>query len=335
MREVDFPSRGLGYLDLARAEPALRNAATLWIADNVELYEGEVRLDTRASSSVAGVAAVRQIASRRTKRRLAHVTARGCRTNMELYWNQGLLDVLFEYPIALGSLQFLDPPTARATRVARGDRCFGSCRPAAPSALTSSTAIRVWCGSIRAGTRPRWRFVELGFLHILDGTDHLLFLLCLVIPFRRFRALVLMVTVVHRRALDHADRVRLRPRRRRAVVSAAHRNADRDLHRLHGAREHRRAARSVQRRWMIAFAFGLSARLRLSRSRCARRCNSPVRHLLDLAAVRSTSASSWGSCSCCLLLIPLLELLLPTSWSPSASARSSFRRWSATPAGTG
>ena len=42
---------------------------------------------------------------------------------------------------------------------------------------------------------PRWhqaalRFVESGFLHILDGTDHLLFLLCLVIPFRRFRPLV-------------------------------------------------------------------------------------------------------------------------------------------------
>jgi hypothetical protein len=46
---------------------------------------------------------------------------------------------------------------------------------------------------------PRWhqaalRFVELGFWHILDGTDHLLFLLCLVIPFRRLRALVLVVT---------------------------------------------------------------------------------------------------------------------------------------------
>ena len=38
------------------------------------------------------------------------------------------------------------------------------------------------------------RFVELGFFHILDGTDHLLFLFCLVIPFRRFRALVAIVT---------------------------------------------------------------------------------------------------------------------------------------------
>ena len=46
---------------------------------------------------------------------------------------------------------------------------------------------------------PRWhqaagRFVALGFFHILDGTDHLLFLLCLVIPFRRLRPLVIVVT---------------------------------------------------------------------------------------------------------------------------------------------
>jgi len=33
-----------------------------------------------------------------------------------------------------------------------------------------------------------------GFFHILDGPDHLLFLLCLLIPFRRLKALVPIVT---------------------------------------------------------------------------------------------------------------------------------------------
>jgi hypothetical protein len=46
---------------------------------------------------------------------------------------------------------------------------------------------------------PRWhqaalRFVELGIWHILDGTDHLLFIACLVIPFRRLRPLVMIAT---------------------------------------------------------------------------------------------------------------------------------------------
>jgi len=34
----------------------------------------------------------------------------------------------------------------------------------------------------------------MGFFHILDGTDHLLFLFCLVIPFRRWRPLIAVVT---------------------------------------------------------------------------------------------------------------------------------------------
>lgn len=38
------------------------------------------------------------------------------------------------------------------------------------------------------------RFVRAGFVHILSGLDHLLFLLCLVIPIRRMRQLVGVVT---------------------------------------------------------------------------------------------------------------------------------------------
>ena len=46
---------------------------------------------------------------------------------------------------------------------------------------------------------PRWyqaalRFVVSGFWHIIEGIDHLLFLCCLVIPFRRLRPLVIIVT---------------------------------------------------------------------------------------------------------------------------------------------
>ncbi len=46
---------------------------------------------------------------------------------------------------------------------------------------------------------PRWHqaaflFVKDGFFHILDGIDHLLFLLCLVIPFRQARPLLFVVT---------------------------------------------------------------------------------------------------------------------------------------------
>ena len=119
-----------------------------------------------------------------------------------------------------------------------------------------------------------------GFLHILDGTDHLLFLLCLVIPFRRFRPLVLDRDGVHGRAFDHADRLGVRPRAGRAVVPAADRNADRHVHRLHGAREHRRLhapspAPLDRSRSRSAWCTGLA-----SRSRCGETLQFAGSHLL-------------------------------------------------------
>ena len=79
----------------------------------------------------------------------------------------------------------------------------------------SPLALSWFCGSSRPAVRrgsyelrgdpgvipldPRWhqaalRFVGLGFRHIPDGADHLLFLLCLVIPMRKLSALIAVVT---------------------------------------------------------------------------------------------------------------------------------------------
>src|SRR5437879_1817143 len=44
MRHINFPERGPGYLDLARVHDVLPGAATLWIADFIELYENDTRL---------------------------------------------------------------------------------------------------------------------------------------------------------------------------------------------------------------------------------------------------------------------------------------------------
>ena len=101
---------------------------------------------------------------------------------------------------------------------------------------------------------PRWhqaalRFVQLGFTHILDGMDHLLFLLCLVIPFQRLRVLVILVT-----AFTVAHSITLiagvaGPGARCTVVCPARRNGDRRLHRLHGAGEHRGTRPAVADGW--------------------------------------------------------------------------------------
>ncbi|MGH8166111.1 MAG: hypothetical protein ACREQ1_02670, partial [Woeseiaceae bacterium] len=53
MRDIQFPQRGPGYLDIAAAEGMLRDAAQIWIANDIDLYEGDRRLTDK------GVAAVR------------------------------------------------------------------------------------------------------------------------------------------------------------------------------------------------------------------------------------------------------------------------------------
>jgi hypothetical protein len=98
--------------------------------------------------------------------------------------------------------------------------------------------------------------VKLGFLHILDGTDHLLFLFCLVIPFRRFRGLIPVVTaftVAHSITLIASaynlapDALWFPPLIETLIAMSI----------VYMALENIVGGVTVQRRWMITFGFGL------------------------------------------------------------------------------
>src|SRR5712664_1536055 len=192
MREVDFPRRGAGFLDLARADASLRNAATLWIADNVDLYEGDVRLALpRVAEARVSLESDKSFAS--YEQALAHVTGPRLPNKLELYWEQGLLDVLFDYPIDSDRSDFSIRP--RLERL--GLRTTVVLRFLPDAGVVRAFDLHGDPGVVPLDPRwhqAAWRFVESGFFHILEGTDHLLFLTCLVIPFRRFRALIGVVT---------------------------------------------------------------------------------------------------------------------------------------------
>jgi hypothetical protein len=192
MRDVDFPRRAAGFLDLARADASLRNAATLWIADNVDLYEGDVRLAyPRVVEARVSLESDKSFAS--YEQAFAHVTGPPLPNTMELYWEQGLLDVLFDYPIDADRSDFSIRP--RLERLGLRTTVVLRFLPAA--GIVRAFEFHGDPGLVRLDPRwhqAAWRFVASGFFHILEGTDHLLFLLCLVIPFRRFGQLVLLVT---------------------------------------------------------------------------------------------------------------------------------------------
>jgi hypothetical protein len=253
MREVDIPKRGPGFLDLARADAALRTAANLWLADNIDIYEGEIRLAyPRVVDARVSLPSDKSFASFAEAR--AHLAGPRLPEKMELFWNQGLMDVLFEYPIESDADPFSINP--RLERL--GLRVAVALRFLPPGGAERAFEFHGDPGIVALD--PRWhqaalRFVESGFLHILEGTDHLLFLLCLVIPFRRFGALVMIVTsftVAHSITLI-ASAYNLGPN---ALWFAPLIEMLIAISIVYMAIENV-VGTNVQRRWMITFAFGL------------------------------------------------------------------------------
>ena len=254
MRDVEFPERGQGYLDFDRVDPALRESASLWLSEFIEVYEGdtllpkprivETRLSLQSDPSFTSY-----------DQALAHVTGPKLTNGTPIFWDQLMLDVLFEYPIQSDQSRFsIHPGLGRlAARVVIALRF-----------LPPGGAVRAFeflgdPGLVHLD--PGWsqaagQFVKLGFLHILDGTDHLLFLFCLVIPFRRFRALIPVVTaftVAHSITLIASaynlapDALWFPPLIETLIAMSI----------VYMALENIVGGATVQRRWMITFGFGL------------------------------------------------------------------------------
>jgi hypothetical protein len=254
MRDVEFPEQGPGYLDLNRIDTTLHEAATLWIAKQIEMYEGDARLpDPQVVETRVSLESDRSFASYDTA--LARVTGPRLPSDTQVYWDQAMLDVLFEYPIHSDQSRFsVHPGLGRL-----GERVVIVLRFQPPNGSVRAFEFIGDPGLVRLD--PSWhqaalRFIELGFFHILDGTDHLLFLFCLVIPFRRFRALVPVVT-----AFTVAHSITL--------IASAYNFAPNSLwfpplietliavSIVYMALENIVGVTKVQRRWMVAFGFGL------------------------------------------------------------------------------
>jgi hypothetical protein len=192
LRDVSFPQRGPGFLDLARVEPAFRHAAQLWIADPLEVFEDEKRLSAPRLAAVrASLPSDRSFESFEQARALLDGPA--LPEDTEIYWNQALLDVLLEYDVASDASRFsLRPGFERL-----GERVVTVLRFLPPGGAVRAFELRGDPGRVKLD--PRWHqaaltFVQLGLRHILDGADHLLFLLCLVVPLRRLGPLFVVVT---------------------------------------------------------------------------------------------------------------------------------------------
>jgi len=191
MIEVDFPRRGPGYLDLARAEEALRGATKLYLTDNIAVYENGAPLPAPQVAQVRASLATDESFGSYAQAR-AHVEGPRLAENLELYWSQPLLDVLLEYPIGSDRSDF-----TLQWRVDRfGINVSTVMQVLLPGGVARTLEFLGDPGLLRLDPRPgdaARQFFTTGFWYFLGGSDHLVFLLCLMLPFRRPRVLALIV----------------------------------------------------------------------------------------------------------------------------------------------
>lgn len=191
--EAGLPLLGsVGYLIFSEAQDELEEVASDRILRSVQMFEGDRLLQSpRIDALRVSLPSNRSFVDYRSA--LESVQSAPLSDDVELYYRQGFLDVLVSYAI--------DSADSRFSIDAR----LGGL------GLETTTVLRyiVDDGSERTFSYignpgrvyldPSWyqavfNFIALGFDHILEGADHLLFLFCLLIPLRRVGALIPVVT---------------------------------------------------------------------------------------------------------------------------------------------
>ena len=187
----DYYHHDNGSVDVTRADGPLRTAAQVALFENLKVFENGRQLP------FPHIVAVRMaLDSDRSfatyDQAMAEMKAPPLAAQGSVFWDQAKVDVWFEYPIQSDqsnfaihasfdhlavhettALQFISPNGINRAYDLAGDAGLVSMDPSWVNAAT--------------------RFVAMGFHHILEGIDHLLFLFCLIIPYRSVRGLIAVI----------------------------------------------------------------------------------------------------------------------------------------------
>jgi mono/diheme cytochrome c family protein len=253
VRDVDFPLRANEALELSRAQPFLRDAAQLWVADAITLRDGGRPLPAPQLLAVRAALpsdrAFEQYASA-----LDAVTSRPLADSINVPHGQLRLEVLLEVPVGSPVRDLVIEPAwanlgVRTTTVLTLVNADGTERRYAFDGNPGEVRVdpRWW--------HAAWMFTQEGVHHLLLGYDHLLFLLCLVLPFRQLRPLIGIVsafTVAHSltlvaSALGFAPDVAWFPPFVEVVIAAS----------IVLMAVGNLLRPQLERRWVLAFVFGL------------------------------------------------------------------------------
>jgi hypothetical protein len=190
---INLPKRGPGFIAIDQADAALKRAADATAREIVLYEEGEPLAYSRVTTRISPPSD-RSFATFDSAR--AHIASPPRPGETDVFWNQGYFDAHYEMPIRSAESGFsLDMLVAPGLR----SRLKLVLRFLPPSGEIRAYELHYGSGPVHLD--PSWyqaaaSFVRFGAAHILDGADHLLFLLCLVLPFgvREWPRLVGVVT---------------------------------------------------------------------------------------------------------------------------------------------
>jgi hypothetical protein len=188
-QSAKFPVKN-GEIDVPQSQTAIERALAA-LQQDIVLFEDGRKL---ISSTATGRLALPSDRSFQTYDEALHHVAEPVAPDTQIYTDQGYVDAHIVYP-----LQTTNPELS--IRTTAGPE-FGDALKMTIRYKPIDGDGRTIIMTSRSGTvalNPTWwraasGFVGLGMEHILTGIDHLLFLLCLIIPLRGWRQILAIVT---------------------------------------------------------------------------------------------------------------------------------------------
>ena len=180
LSQLNLPKRGPGYLDLAQIDRSLDQAAAQVASELVRFSEGDEHLSPVAIDHRISLPS--EDAFDTYDQALNHIQSRDLPESTDVFWNQGFFDAYLTFSIESEKADLYVDPIPPSGVGDKMEVILQFVSPDGPVALDPS-----WYYAART-------FVESGIAHILGGIDHLLFLLCLVLPLRSLRRLLPVVT---------------------------------------------------------------------------------------------------------------------------------------------
>jgi len=189
LRAASFPMKGNVY-DIANSGDAMHQAL-VGVGRGIVIWEDGLPLHPQTATGRLTLPANKSFESYESALDLISQPAK---PDVQIYYDQGYLDAHFTYPIH-------SPQSVFSIRtLLAGD--LGNTSKMTVRFMPLNEASRAYLitpADGRVTLSPRWYqaaagFVVLGIEHILSGMDHLLFLFCLLIPYRSFRGLIAVIT---------------------------------------------------------------------------------------------------------------------------------------------